>query len=317
MLRFSRLRTSLKGAVALALITPAALQAQAQPAPATAPVAGPAAATTSQSLAARPAMWRVSDADTTIHILGTVHILRPGTTFLTGQVESAFNAADTLVLEIIQPEAAAMQQGMASRAMAQDGRTLRSRMNDAQRANYERALTSLGIPHQAFDPLKPWVPAMVLSMMPYQRLGYDPASGVEMVLTRAARERGKQIAELETFERQLGFFDSMDIPTQLNFLDETAKHAVEANDRLTPMVTAWANGDPERLGTMMNEGLSDPKVAEILLTNRNREWTTWLRDKIALRGGNYFVAVGAGHLSGRDNVIDMLRAQGLTVERVQ
>ncbi len=312
----TRLRAALKGAVALALISPVALQAQPSPAPAQTP-AGPAASTPSQSLVARPALWRVSDADTTIHILGTVHILRPGTTFLTGHVERAFNAADTLVLEMRQPDAAVMQQRVAALGVATDGKTVRSRMNDAQRGNYERALTALGIPSQAFDPLEPWMPAMVLAMMPYQRLGYDPAAGVEMVLTRAARERGKTLAELETFDQQLGFFDEMPMEAQLNFLDEVSKHAVEAGDRLTPLVTAWANADPDRLGELMNEGMTDPKVREILLTNRNSAWTTWLRDKLALRGGNYFVAVGAGHLAGPDSVITMLQAQGLTVERIQ
>ena len=49
---------------------------------------------------ARPALWRVADADTTIWLLGTIHALPPGVAWETPKVTAAITQADTLVQEI-------------------------------------------------------------------------------------------------------------------------------------------------------------------------------------------------------------------------
>ena len=77
-------------ATASALIGPALLAQTASPATAEAP-AGPAAGP------ARPALWKVSDADTTIYLFGTIHLLPNGIEWYNGAVATAFEAADELV----------------------------------------------------------------------------------------------------------------------------------------------------------------------------------------------------------------------------
>ena len=53
----------------------------------------------------------------------------------------------------------------------------------------------------------------------------------------------------------------------------------------------------------------------MLFTDRNATWATWIRGRLA-RPGTVFIAVGAGHLAGRDSVIADLRAQGIQATRV-
>ena len=84
-------------AAALAL-TPVSLLAQsASPAP-TAPAARPAALPD-----ADPALWVVRDADTTIYLFGTFHLL-DGRPWFNDEVRAAFDASDELVLEARIPE---------------------------------------------------------------------------------------------------------------------------------------------------------------------------------------------------------------------
>ena len=45
-------------------------------------------------------MWTVRDADTTIYLFGTVHVLRPGVAWKTPRVAQAFAACRDLSLEI-------------------------------------------------------------------------------------------------------------------------------------------------------------------------------------------------------------------------
>jgi uncharacterized protein YbaP (TraB family) len=57
-------------------------------------------------------------------------------------------------------------------------------------------------------------------------------------------------------------------------------------------------------------------MTKVLLTDRNRTWATWLKARLA-QPGTIFVAVGAGHLAGKDSVQDVLARSGVTVTRVQ
>src|SRR3546814_6267026 len=51
-----------------------------------------------------PALWEVKDADTTIYLFGTVHVLKPGVDWFKGGIRRAFDQYDELVLEIIEPD---------------------------------------------------------------------------------------------------------------------------------------------------------------------------------------------------------------------
>ena len=48
----------------------------------------------------RPALWLLADADTTIYLFGTVHILPPGFRWRSPAIDGAIRDADELVLEV-------------------------------------------------------------------------------------------------------------------------------------------------------------------------------------------------------------------------
>ncbi|MFA6220354.1 MAG: TraB/GumN family protein [Erythrobacter sp.] len=52
-----------------------------------------------------------------------------------------------------------------------------------------------------------------------------------------------------------------------------------------------------------------------LLADRNRAWASWLADRLE-RPGTVLLAVGAGHLFGKDKVQDFLSGHGLEAERL-
>src|SRR5688500_15135618 len=67
--------------------------------------AAPALAQTAAPLPdAEPAMWKVSDADTTINLFGSFHALDGKRDWFTDEVKQAFDASQEVVLEIISPE---------------------------------------------------------------------------------------------------------------------------------------------------------------------------------------------------------------------
>lgn len=280
---------------------------QAAPAPAPTPVA---------TVDADPALWVVRDADTTIYLFGTVHMLRPGLSWFDEAVTDAFTASDELVLELPAGSDARVGELMVALSAASDGVALSARMTPEQRDIYTRAMASLNLPAPAFETREPWMPAMLLAVMPMMQRGYNPADGAEAILTAAATTSGKRISGLESADMQLGFFDTMPIATQVDFLVSSATAALSGEDGLAPMIEQWAAGDPDTLGTLMNAELaSSPDLARILLTDRNRRWADTLQARMA-QPGTIFVAVGAGHLAGEGSVQQMLFAHGITATRV-
>lgn len=262
-----------------------------------------------------PALWMVKDEDTTVYLFGSIHILKPGLGWFDDGVKAAFDSSDQLVLELVEPPAAEVQALFGKLAMDQQGKTLRSKMNDADRAVYEAAMGKLGIPAPAFDPFDPWAAAVTLSLVAMQKSGFDPNSGVEKQLTAAAKVSNKPIAGLETMEFQLGLFDTLPEAEQITFLVETAKMIDEASSIMDKMVAMWASAETESLGQLMNEGLTSRTLYDALLTKRNANWAKWISARMA-KPGVTFMAVGAGHLAGPTSVQNLLPAYGLSATRV-
>ncbi len=262
-----------------------------------------------------PALWVVKDEDTTVYLFGSVHLLKPGLGWFDDGVKTAFDSSDQLVLELVEPPAAEVQALFGKFAMDQQGKTLRSKMNDADRAVYEAAMGKLGIPAPAFDPFEPWAAGITLSVVAMQKSGFDPNSGVEKQLTAAAKVSNKPIAGLETMEFQLGLFDTLPEAEQITFLVETAKLIDDVASTTDKMVAMWASAETESLGQLMNEGLTSRTLYDALLTKRNANWAKWISARMA-KPGVTFMAVGAGHLAGPTSVQNLLPAYGLSATRV-
>ena len=264
-----------------------------------------------------PALWKVSDEDTTIYLFGTVHVLPKDLVWYDAEIDQALSASDTIVTEIaMDPATEAKQQILAQqKGVFTDGTTLRSLLNEEQRAAYESALARLGAPANSFDPLEPWLTTLTLTFLPLMQQGYDPASGVEKVILSKAGEQS--LDALETIEFQLDMFDSMPMDKQVTFMMEAVEAMPEVKATLDGMVERWAQGDADGLAALMNDDLTDPVLADTLLYSRNESWAEWIEDRLDNAPGTVFMAVGAGHLAGKQSVQDYLEERGIQSERVQ
>lgn len=288
-------------AIALFLALPAC--AQRAPAPAAAGEAD-------------PALWVVKDKDTTIYLFGTIHVLKPGLSWFDEGVKKAFDQSQTLVLEMVEPDAATSQRIVAAKAFAPAGSVLTTQLPPNYRPAFAKAMSEGGITAAAYDRMRPWFAAVTLSLLPMQKLGYQAANGPETVLTQAARAAGKQVVALETFEGQLGIFDTLSPPAQLQLLESTLDELPTAERTFDTLVSAWSRGDPDGVAREMNESLKDsPEVAKALLVDRNKRWAAWIAERMK-RPGTVFVAVGAGHLAGAQSVQAQLGGYRLKAVRV-
>ena len=249
---------------------------------------------------ARPALWRVSDADTEIWLLGTIHALPPGVEWRTPAVARAIDAADVLVTEIPSADAAAFERVAATEGLP----PIVERVPAGQRA----AAAALG---GRLDGLKSWAAAVTIGAEAARATDASPEQGVEAGLARAFAGR-RQLA-FETQEGQLALFDALPEAAQRVLLAQ----ALAEQDGYARTLAAWSRGDVDALAASTAPAFARaPVLREVLVTRRNARWSAWIARRMAVPG-RVLVAVGAGHLVGRGSVVAMLAARGFKVERVR
>lgn len=265
-----------------------------------------------------PAMWVVRDADTTIYLFGTFHMLDGKSDWFNDEIRTAFDASDEVVLEAIAPEnPAALAPLVMKYAVDPTGRKLSDKITPAAKAKLDKELAAIGVPAGAFDMFEPWFVATTLTTLGAQKIGLTGDNGPEAAIAKAAKTSAKPVGELEGMEAQLALLDKLPEDQQIIFLGQTLDGMEKIGDAFRPMMAAWASGDTEALVTLMNEGMdSNSDLYRTLFSNRNANWAEWIDTRLD-RPGIVFMAVGAGHLAGKDSVQDLLAKRGIQSARVK
>lgn len=260
-------------------------------------------------------MWLVADDDTQIHILGAMHALPRGTDWDGGKVTDAVGAADELVMELSPAEladAGAVFQTLAPRTAPL---AIDKRLPPQALANY-RALEASGGDFGG-DGLDDWAVMVLMGQRVAQNAELDSSDGVETRLTERFRDARKPIRGLETAREQLMLFETLDPKTQRTLLTRAAEKSDDAVKDVSALTAAWGRGDVAALEKIINEDVDAvPAARKAIVTDRNRRWSAWVRKRLE-QPGTVLMAVGAGHLVGRDGLPAMLEAEGLKVTRVQ
>ena len=266
---------------------------------------------------ADPALWVVKDRDTTIYLFGTVHVLKPGLSWFDEAVRKAFDKSGEVRIETIEPDLPTLQALIVRLALNPAGPAVTQQLPEDKRAAYGDALVEAGLPRNGLDPLDPWFSAITLSIALLPKYGYDPESGADKVIAKAAKAANKPVSAFETPEQQLGYFDGLPIDAQLKLLVATIDAVPQMHANLDKMVANWAKGDTKALATDLKQDLGvTPEITRALITDRNARWADWIAGRMA-QPGTLFIAVGAGHLAGPDSVQKFLRNHHLHAHRIR
>ena len=185
---------------------------------------------------------------------------------------------------------------------------------DKERAALLKAVRDGGTSTQLLSGYESWAAAMLLSAASQQALHVSQDDGVEPALIAAFKKAGKPIGGLETVERQFRAFDTLPEAAQARLLVQTVHEADGMKALYDRILTAWLKGDMAAIAKEDERGEQpDLVVEDAVLVARNRDWAR----AIEPMRGQPFIAVGAGHLTGRDNLIDLLKDRGFTITRVQ
>jgi uncharacterized protein YbaP (TraB family) len=268
---------------------------------------------------ARPALWKLADADTTIYLFGTIHVLPPGLKWRDKGIDAAMGQAQSLTLEaVLDQDPGAVATVIQTLGKGQGLPPLADRVPADKRAMLATLVAKSGLPAPFLDGLKTWAAAVVLTGAALDQIGLKAgAEGVEPQVTALFRAAKKPVEGLETAAQQLSYFDALPEASQRSFLAATLDDPKEARAEFDRMVKVWMAGDARGIErAFADEPDFTPELRGLLIAKRDQLWADALAERLR-RPGTVFVAVGAGHLVGPDSVQAMLARKGLKAVRVQ
>lgn len=275
-----------------------------------------------------PLLWKVSDDDNAVYLLGSFHLLRPDDYPLSKDVDAAFADAEKLVFEMSPEEMASPQLGvlMGQAALRTDGAQLNSELPtatvtrlDAWTAANAAELQKMGLAPQVLQMFEPWFVGLMVTITELTRMGLDPKLGLDAHLAAQAGKAGKPTAGFETGAEQIAFLDGMGKQEQLQFLDEALSESAEGQEAMRKLHAAWRAGDAETLWHEMAVDMRReyPQLYRRINVERNDAWLPKIEQRLQADGSDdTLVVVGALHLLGEDGVVEKLRAKGYDVERI-
>ena len=171
--------------------------------------------------------------------------------------------------------------------------------------------------------LKPHMLAMALTMMEVGRAGLDASLGLDLHLAQRAHRDGKKVMELESIGQQMQMLDGLPADAQVAMLEATVQgiRAGTLSADMTSLVEAWRKGEAEKLDEVAMRDLQHmpPATARSLKSRLYDERNRAMADRIAQMldaSEVVLVAVGAGHMTGPEGLVALLKVRGFAVRRL-
>jgi hypothetical protein len=262
----------------------------------------------------QPALWAVTDADSTIYLFGTVHLGISGQNW---GGPAALAAAQEVWTEIdlASAQGEAIQQLVRTYGVGE--RPLSAVVGSQRWAQIVKKCAEIGASPEAVDRLRPWVVSLIFAVPELVRNPKALGEGADQIVEQRAAANQQRLRTLETAEQQVRMFAGLPEAAQLAMLYETLDGGDATMAKDDNIVAAWAIGDDATVARVFADTVHarHPEIYDAVIRQRNAAWADVLAREMAGAGVD-FVAVGAGHLAGPDSVQAMLAARGFKVTRV-
>lgn len=246
------------------------------------------------------------------YLFGTFHLMCKEDMHISKNLVKAINEAEEIYFELDLDDPANTLGAMLYMNM-KDGKTLKDFYTDSE---YTRLLNylkdSLKAPMAMMQKIKPsFLEALLFTkFMPCKK-----AVGFETELLKIAKENKKEIKGFETIAFQASIFDSIPYEEQAKSLLKTIDSINQYKHYFDTMLLAYNSQKLKNIEEFMNKkefGMEEHK--DVLLYKRNADWVAQLKNILPRK--NVFIAVGAGHIVGKQGVIALLKKEGYTLRPV-
>ena len=257
-------------------------------------------------------LWRVSGKDLKepSYLFGTFHLLCKEDIHFSDEMKKDIKSAKEIYMEMDMSDPSIML-SFAQYLNMKNNRKL----SDLYTPEVYKKISaffkdSLHTPLNLLPSAKPYF--LVAFLYP-RMMNCKTSSGIEQELVILAKENKTAVHGLETMAFQASVFDSIPYEWQAKELLRNIDSSALYKRQFDTMLLAYKQqrmDDIER--SISRSEFGSEAFRDILINNRNKDWVNKLMS--VMQKESVFVAVGAGHLPGKDGLIDLLKKNGYTVE---
>lgn len=272
---------------------------------------------------AKSFIWKISDDDSYVYLLGSIHIASADIYPLASAIEDAFQESDKLVVEINIKEVGPITTMLLLEKYGTypAGEGLKQNLDEDLYKRLEANLQEIGVSLSAYDDYRPWVIVTLTQETVMVKEDYSAEYGIDIYFMEKADERDMKVLELETAEYQLKLMG--DFPDELMVLMlEKSLEPPDLDDYIDIvgyMFKQWEKGSVEGIAEVVFKDLEEEPALEpyyeVFLNQRNYNMMAkieeYLEDEYT-----YFIVVGAAHLVGEEGLLNLLEEAGYEVEQL-
>ena len=242
-------------------------------------------------------------------LFGTFHLLCKDDIHFSDPLKEAVKVSNEIYMELDMDDPSTLLSGMLYMNM-QDGKKLSDLYTPEEYKKLETYFTdSLNTPMIMFQRAKPY---FLVALLYPKMMDCSSPSGVEEELLKIAKENKKEIKGLETMQFQASVFDSIPYEWQAKELLKNIDSFSTYKNEFDEMIELYKNQELDSMQNMVGASeFGSDKYEDILLKDRNKKWVKELSE--IMKNESVFVAVGAGHLSGDNGLINLLKKDGYIV----
>ena len=247
------------------------------------------------------------------YLFGTMHLVEKDYFYFPKNLEKIVSKTDLLVMEIagIPNEAEVLKY-----ITLKEGSLFDFFTAEQTDSIFVWARSKMGMSEQlfrtSFSKMKPFVLVQLATQLQY--LG--KTESYEMKFQSIAEKKKMAQKGLETIEFQMSLFDNLKKSEQAEMVMQEIRDSKKSDAQLKQIQQLYKHQNIDSLYMLIQEGEDMLAFKQSdFLEKRNHTWIPKIIEM--LHENKCFIAVGAGHLGGKDGIIRLLQKEGYTLTPVE
>ncbi len=242
------------------------------------------------------------------YLFGTIHLICEKDMFSSEKLKSLIDQTGQIMLETDFLDPAAMQRAAVASKLP-DGKTMKDYLTAEEYAKIDEYFkTYMGISFDRLNAYKPIFATTAVLSSP-KILGCQPPVIYDKFLADTAVAKKLPVLGLESMEAQMAAADSVSLEQQIREMKEAAADPEKTIAEFRKLSAIYLSQNSDLLYDLAETELKKTGYSQAkMLDNRNISWIPVIEKHITVTPS--FIAVGGGHLGGKNGVVKLLRAKG-------
>lgn len=249
------------------------------------------------------------------YIYGTIHLICPDQMFGMEKLNGYIDQSDGVLMELDLDNPEELK-SMFAAFQIPDGKSLKDFLTAEEYAKVDEMVKNyIGVPVENLKTFHPFMLSTLITTS-QKAIGCMPPGSYDKIFMETAVAKKKSVEGLETVADQMKTINRKPMKKYAEDLYKLALDPQKSVDEFKNLVITYKLQNSDELyEKMVNGKLGDAEFEKALLDERNADWIPKIEKSIGEK--SIFIAVGAGHLGGKNGVLELLKKKGYKIEAIR